>query len=199
MAKTTYLYHEALPDGFIMSFSAKGKPDGENGFMASAYKTMELDLQDERDNNSFASKMMVSSVLPTRDPITLDARMYSFKDKTTGDNIQLQRQSFVYNMRYLPDDMSPESWCRNQIRELKKKFKSITNLTYGGTASDNGWPPILSLDQVFLPADVAGLAYSLYEDEINDKSFFDNDDLVASYFKHTDNVFELFVQNGYIN
>ena len=108
-AKTTYLYHEALPDGFIMSFCAKGKPDGENGFMSSAYKTMELDLQDEQDNNSFASKMMVSSVLPTRDPITLDARMYSFRDKSTGNNIQLQKQSFVYNKRYLDEDMSPES------------------------------------------------------------------------------------------
>ena len=182
-----------------MSFCAKGKADGENGFLASAYKTMELDLQEEQDTNSFASKMMVSSVLPTRAPITLDARMYSFKDKTTGENVQLQKQSFVYNRRYLDDGMSPKSWCRNQTRELKKRFKMITNLTYGGEASDNGWPPILSLDQVFLPADVAGLAYSLYEDKINDKSFFDNDDLVASYFKHTDNVFELFVQNGYIN
>ena len=190
---------ETLPDGFMMSFCTKGHPDGENGFLAGAIKAMELDLQEEQHKNSFASKMMVSSVLPTRDPATLETKMFSFKDKNTGEHVQLQMQSFVYNERYLDDDMSPESWCQNQTKELKRKLKVIANLTYGGKASENGWPPILSLHQVFLPADVAGLAYSLYPDEINDKSFFDNADLVASYFKHTDNIFELFERNGYIN
>ena len=89
-------------------------------------------------NNSFASKMLVTSVLPTRDPINLETREFIYFDKRTGQQNQLRFLCFVYHESYLEGDMTPKRWCRNQIRVLKQTFKTITNLTFGGVASSKG-------------------------------------------------------------
>ena len=78
-------------------------------------------------------------------------------------------------------------------------FTSINYLTYGGDATLNGMPPVLSLDQILVPDDVANLAFSLYEEKIIDGSFFTDGDLMDSYFKHTDDVISIFKANGMIN
>ena len=105
---------------------------------------------------------------------------------------------FAQNQRYL-EDMSPERWCKTQVTVLKNYITSINYLTYGGDATLNGMPPVLSLDQILVPDDVANLAFSLYEEKIIDGSFFTDGDLMDSYYKHTDDVISIFKANGMIN
>ena len=67
-------FFDVLPDSWLLSFCAKGHPNGEAGFLDAAYGKMISSLQNDDKNNSFASKMLVTSVLPTRDPITLETK-----------------------------------------------------------------------------------------------------------------------------
>ena len=190
-----YFFFDVLPDSWLISFCAKGHPNGEAGFLDGAYEKLISSLQNDDDSNSFASKMMVTSVLPTRDPITLETREFQYFDKKTGQHNQLKFLCFVYHESYLEGNITPERWCRNQIRVLKQTFKTITNLTYGGVASSKGWYTITALDEIFLPDDVAALAYSLYDKAIEDGSFFENRPLLDLYFKHTVDVVSLFKDN----
>ena len=196
---TNYFWLLKLPDGWMMSYAAKGSPLGENGYLDSAYKTMMDSLQNEYDEkNTFATNMMVSAVLTMRNPETLETREITITCKTTGAKRAMKLLCFAQNERYL-DKVSPERWCRNQVNVLKNYFPTINYLTFGGDAAIHGMPPISSLDQILVPDDVVNLAYSLYEEKITDKSFFADEDLLNSYFKNTDDVISLFKSNGMIN
>ena len=64
---TNYFWVVKLPDGWMMSFEAKGTPYDENGYLDNAYKTMMDSLQSEYNKkNSFATSMMVLAVLTMR-------------------------------------------------------------------------------------------------------------------------------------
>ena len=195
---SNYFFFDVLPDSWLISFAAKGHPNGDAGFLDGAYGKMISLLQNEDENNSFTSRMLVTSVLPTRDPITLKTREFKYFDKKTGQENQLKFLCFLYHQSYLENDMTPERWCRNQIRVLKQAFKTLSNLTFGGVASLKGWHTISALDEIFLPDDVAALAYSIYDTAIEDGSFFDNCHLLDLYFKHTVDVVSLFKENHYL-
>ena len=192
------LFFNTLPDGWLNSFCTKGSPEGEVGYLHNAYYKMNESLQDESDQcNSFASNMMVSAVLPVRSPLTLQAKEYKYTDKKTGELHTSNVMSFVHNTMYL-DNTSPDEWCRNQVKDLKNRFHSIRNLTFGGNASLSTGQHINRLDEIFEPEDVANLAFSLYETEIYDGSFFSNTDLVNCYFRHTPDVVAVFKSQGLI-
>ena len=199
MSGTNYMWLVKLPDGWVMTFAAKGNPYGENGYLDSAYKTMMDSLQSEyNEKDSFATNMNVSAVLTMRHPETLQTREIMIKSKTTGGTKPMKLLCFAQNQRYL-NDVSPERWCINQVSVLKNWFPKINYLTFGGDASLNGMPPISSLDQILDPDDVANLAFSLYDEKITDGSFFENGDLLNSYFNNTDDVISLFKTNGMID
>ena len=77
---SNYFFFDVLPDSWLISFAAKGHPNGDAGFLDRAYGKMIYSLQNEDENNSFASRMLVTSVLPTRDPITLETREFKYFD-----------------------------------------------------------------------------------------------------------------------
>jgi len=52
---------------------------------------------------------------------------------------------------------------------------------------------------ILIKHDVASLAHSVYEEQIKDGSFFADTDLIAKYFQFTDDVVEVFTDNGFIN
>ena len=138
----------------MMSYAAKGDPYGENGYLSNSYNLMMDSLQSEYDEkNSFATSMMVSAVLTMRNPETLETREITITSKTTGTKSTMKLLCFAQNQRYL-DDVSPERWCKTQVTVLKNYIPTINYLTYGGDATLNGMPPVLSLDQILVPDDV---------------------------------------------
>ena len=159
---------------------------------------MELLQSEYNEKNSFATSMMISAVLTMQNPETLKTREITITSKTTGTKSTMKLLCFAQNQRYL-NNVSPERWCKTQVTVLKNYITSINYLTYGGDATLNGMPSVLSLDQILVPDDVANLAFSLYEEKIMDGAFFTDGDLMDSYFRNTDDVISIFKANGMIN
>ena len=78
----------------------------------------------------------------------------------------------------------------NLCREAGTTFK--VKIAMGGNAANFGAPVLASLDSKFLVEDVANLAMMSYREAIVDKSFFQDDVLVNSYFQYCANVPQLF-------
>ena len=57
-----------------MTFCIKGKVDGEQGYLDSAYSVVMEELQNSDDKNLFVSRMQISAVLFTRDLQTLETK-----------------------------------------------------------------------------------------------------------------------------
>ena len=192
------LWFNRLPDGWINSFCTKGGPQGKQGFLFNAHNVMIDKLQGKTSPvKTFATDMMVSSVLPVKDPETLLMKELTYKDKKTNTLRTKNVLSFVHNQVYL-DNISPEQWCKSQIKVLKSRFPMIRTLTYGGDVSLITGTSVKSLDAIFPVDDVANLAFSLYEDEIRDGSFFAKPELLQQYFLHTNDVLEIFKNQGLI-
>ena len=94
-------------------------------------------------------------------------------------------------------ELNADKWCKQIVRVLNSEFN--IKIAFGGNAADYDVKPVLSLDEIFLPHDVAKLAKLSYDSAITDSSFFHDDDLVASYFKHTTNPTVFFNITTYFN
>ena len=69
-----------------------------------------------------------------------------------------------------------------------KNFK----ITFGGNGTKSGSLAHPSVDSLFFPEDVASLVHSVYEDAVEDESFFECKSLVKDYILHTHDVKALF-------
>ena len=191
---TNYFWLSKLADGWCMTYAAYGKPTGRRGFLDKAYAITQEELATGYiEEESLASKMILKAVLPTRCPETLEEREYTWNDgKGKG-------KYFVFVNNEVNINMTPEEWCRKQMNVLSHRFPSIRALTYGGDALKvKDGPRYQSLDSVFMPEDVANLAFSLYAHAITDGSFFKDKKLMDMYFLRTNDVIKIFKRVGLI-
>lgn len=186
----TFMFYEEHEDGWVSTFTAKGKPSGYPGYIGDAFNLASKSLQDPRYSD-FAQLLILSTIIPKKDKVTSNAKMYSYEKTEHGrvETIAFPHKCFVQNKLFLPDDMSVSDWCRHQVDVINGKYN--LNLIYGGNARPDG-SQTLSLDSEFVAADVATLAFSLYEDAIKDGSFFHDQTLLKKYFRHHTDVVALF-------
>ena len=186
----TFMFFEEHEDGWVSTFTAKGNPNGYPGWIGDAFNLASKSLQDPRYSD-FAQLLILSTVILRKDKVTSNAKMHSYEKTEHGrrETISFAHKCFVQHKLYLPDGMSVSDWCRHQVDVINGKYN--TNLIYGGNARPDG-SLSLSLDSEFVAADVATLAFSLYEDAIKDGSFFHDQTLLRKYFRHHTDVFGLF-------
>ena len=68
------LYYHMCPDGIIVGFAAKGKPDGPVGYMGGAVKVILKGLSEEDSQwRSLVDSAKISLALPVQDKMTMSA------------------------------------------------------------------------------------------------------------------------------
>ena len=181
------------PDGWISSYTARGRPNGKAGWVSSAFLDAARSLQNTT-RYPFAQQAMLSSVLPRVDGLTGLAKVqhYQKKNNETGqyEPASFVWKSFVHHKMYLPDKMTVEEWAQHQVDFINNTYSDL-KLVYGGNALEDGSTTV-SLDSEFIAGDVASLVMAMYEDSVKDGSFFSNQTLLRKYFRHTTDVVGLF-------
>ena len=183
------LYYHMCPDGIIVGFAAKGKPDGPVGYMGGAVKAILKGLsEDDSKWKSLVDSSKISSALPVQDKMTMSAKVFTYAQGTK--TMEVRGLVHVYNDVLMNDEENGNAWCTNLVNVLNANFN--LNLAFGGNAAYFGSPAPVSLDKYFLSEDVATLAWNAYKEDIRDGSFFGDVDLVNKYFKYVPDVEVLF-------
>ena len=183
------LYYHMCPDGIIVGFAAKGKPDGPVGYMGGAVKAILKGLsEDDSQWKSLVESAKISSALPIRDKMTMVAKTFTYAGGTK--TMEVRGLVHVYSDINMNNEENGNAWCTNLVNVLNANFD--LNLAFGGNAAYFGSQAPTSLDEYFLSEDVATLAWNAYEENIRDGSFFADVNLVTKYFKYVPDVEVLF-------
>ena len=100
---------------------------------------------------------------------------------------------FIYIYEDINEDTieNADKWCRHLITKFGTNFNTM-RIDYGGNAVTAGMTYRRSLDEEFLEDGLARIAWMVYEEEIHNHTYSNNDSLVEAYFKNTTNVQGLF-------
>ena len=184
------LFYDIGPDGIAIFYTARGYPQGPHGYWAPTIKGVCEALTNEHSRwAEMVARLGISSVLPLLDKMTGQARKFHFANGTKVMDIK----AIVYIFDDIQDcnEHALDSICTNLVTEFNSKFD--IRITFGGNAVRFGGTTKECLADIFLLEDVINLAMMSYLDAIQDGTFFNDTELVASYFgTANDNVFDLF-------
>ena len=183
------LFFDILPDGVAVFYAARGTPNGPVGYIQPLIKALEESILDENSNwSELLRRHHVTSILPLKELSTGMAKKLNF----AGGTKQMDVKGIVYLFDTVKEcnEQNCNMIATNLIREASSTFK--IRISLGGNAAKFGGEVFTSLDSKFLTEDVANLAMMSYRESILDKSFFEDNVLVNSYFHYCADVQQLF-------
>ena len=183
------LFYDILPDGVAVFYAARGTPNGPVGFIQPMIKALEESILDDNSNwSELLRRHQITSILPLKELSTDMAKKLNFANGTK----QMDVKGIVYLFNTVQEctEENCDKIGTNLIWEASSTFK--IKISLGGNAAKCGGESFTSLDAKFLTEDVANLAMMSYRDAIIDKSFFEDNVLVNSYFHYCADVQQLF-------
>ena len=97
---------------------------------------------------------------------------------------------FIFDKVEDNNEQMCDAICTNLVQEFNNLFG--IQISFGGNAAKFGGTVKRSLNEIFLTDDVINLAMMAYLDAIEDRSFFQDTELVRQYFGLAENVENLF-------
>ena len=187
LIKQNKLFYYILPDRVVCFYTSRYSPDGGQGFLQPMINAFSEGLGGNDTWAGLVNRHDITSVLPIRDKQTGLPKKFFFADA---------KYYIVKGIVYVFDNIEDANPTRcdeittNLIHEASSTFK--VNIAFGGNSACFDVPGFTSLDEKFLPEDVANLAMTSYRDAIVDQTFFQDEALVAKYFGDCNDVKALF-------
>lgn len=180
------LFTNRLQDGVWTAFVANASPKGKVPFVQ--------DLADKVKSKSRDSeRLRVNRIVHRRNPLAPEGSDIELMD---DEGIWPLRQ-FVHVVQEDEEDTEPAAadWGRTlarEVTELKAQSKYPKHCSYGGSLTSSNGPE--SVDTHLMNKDVVELVDTLYHDNIEDGTFWDDEDTVRKFFAHADDPRTLFFQ-----
>ena len=183
------MYYAICPDGLLLAFYAKGSWDGPVGYVGSSVRHLSHALADETSpHKQLVVSSGITAILPLLDRVTGQAKILWYAGNTKS--IEVRGFVHVYSDVSQNTETNAEVWVKNLVAMLNKNWNC--KLLFGGNAIAQGMPVPSSLDEIFLPEDVAHLAMMAYKEFIADQSFFHDTELLVKYFANTPDALAVF-------
>ena len=189
MNSANKMWYDILPDGICAYYATRGYPQGPHGYWAPAVCACSEALSNQHSKwANLVNRLNIKSVLPLLDPMTGQAKKLHF----AGGSKSMDIKSIVFIFDKVEDNNEQmcDAICTNLVQEFNNLFG--IQISFGGNAAKFGGTVKISLNEIFLTDDVINLAMMAYLDAIEDRSFFQDTELVRQYFGLAENVESLF-------
>ena len=197
---TTKVYFYIFGSAIVVAYLAKGSANGDLGWFLEPMKRIRLDFSQyhngnhPHDSNSLVSSLQITDMIPLRDRESSIERPKKYPWK---GNRSLFNHGYIHVAP--PDAMVDNNYATGYIKNFMKVIcDNFPNyrIEYGGSAAEETGELIQSMDDIFMYHDVARFCCKVFQNEIENKSFFEDNNISSYIRRHPNPTQLLLVNNG---